>query len=144
VKWLAIPMIGVAGAVFAHSGATGIVKERMDGMKDMSNATKALGAIKAGVLPYSPDIIRRAAGQLRDSARAAKSQFPAGSDGHPSEALQTIWEDQAGFDQLLDDLIAASARLDAGAENRDDALRAADDVAKTCKDCHAKYRAKKI
>ena len=136
--------IAFAGAALAHSGATGIVKQRMDGMKSMSDAAKAIGAVKTGVLPYSPDLVRRAAGALRESGEAARGQFPAGSDDHPSEALPTVWSDREGFDRLLEALIDAAARLDAAAENESSAMTIADEVAATCKDCHAKYREKKL
>ena len=133
-----------AAAALAHSGATGIVKQRMDGMKAMSDATKAIGAVKLGVIPYSPDLIRRAAGALRDHGEAARGQFPEGSLHGPSEALPAIWTEREGFDRLMTALIDASARLDAAAEDQDAALAIADDVAATCKDCHAKYRKKKL
>ena len=128
----------------AHSGATGIVKERMDGMKAMSNATKALGAAKAGVVPFSPELIARAAAELRSHAEAAKTLFPENSATGPSEALPVIWTDREGFDALLDDLIRAADQLDAAAGDEAAANVAADAVAKTCKDCHAKYREKKL
>lgn len=139
-----LTICALAGAAIAHSGATGIVKERMDGMKEMSNATKALGAIKAGAIPYSPEVVKRAAAQLRTHAEAAREQFPDGSAGGASEALPTIFSDRAGFNQLLTDLIDAAVRLDDAAGDEAEAMTAADQVAATCKKCHADYREKKI
>ncbi|MEM7524034.1 MAG: cytochrome c [Pseudomonadota bacterium] len=132
------------GAALAHSGATGIVKARMDGMKTMSDAAKALGAVKAGAIPYAPLTIRRAAGMLITEGTAARGQFPEGSASDVSEALPAIWSERAGFDRLLEDLIAAAERMEAAADDEAAAMRAAEDVAATCKDCHAKYRAKKL
>lgn len=134
--------LAAAGA-FAHSGATGVVKQRMDGMKAMSNAAKALGAAKAGVVPFSPELISRAASELRTHAQAARTLFPEGSATGPSEALPTIWTDRPGFDAILDDLVRAADALDA-AEDETAAFAAADAVAETCKVCHAKYREKKL
>ena len=136
-------LTALGGAALAHSGATGIVKERMDGMKAMSDATKAIGAVKTGVLPYSADLMRRAAEELRRHAEAAHVLFPEGSATGKSEALPSIWAERQGFDQLLNDLIAAATRLEAVAEDEAAALITADQVAATCKDCHAKYREKK-
>ena len=140
---VAIALSLTAFGAFAHSGATGVVKERMDGMKAMSNATKALGAAKAGVVPFTPDLVTRAATELRTQAEAAKTLFPEGSAMGPSEALPAIWTERAGFDALLDDLIEATDALEAAAGDEAAASSAADAVAKTCKDCHAKYRKKK-
>lgn len=133
-----------AAGVLAHSGATGVVKQRMDGMKAMSDAAKALGAVKLGVIPYSAVTVRRAAAALRESGEAARTQFPPGSNAHPSEALPAIWRERDGFDRLLGALIDAAARLDAAAEDETRALAVADEIAATCKDCHAKYREKKL
>ncbi len=145
-KWAlaAGAVIVVTGAALAHSGATGVVKQRMDGMKEMSNATKALGAVKAGAIPFAPEVIRRAAGQLRKHGEEAHHLFPEGSLQDESEALPLIWTDRASFDRILDDLIAAADRLDQVAEDQDMALAVADDVATTCKTCHEKFREKKI
>lgn len=140
----AAAFIGVAGTALAHSGATGVVKERMDGMKEMSHAVKALGAARAGAIAFSPDVIRRAAAALARHAEEGKTLFPEGSLDHPSEALPSIWTDRAGFDRIFDDLVEASAALDAAADDEAAALTAADAVAATCKACHAKYREKKL
>lgn len=128
----------------AHDGATGVVKTRMDGMKTMSDAAKALGAIKAGAIPYTPRTIRRAAEMLRREAMAAQHLFPEGSGGGVSEALPAIWSDRAVFDRILSDLVDAAARMDAAAETEADAMAAAADAAATCKACHADYRKKKF
>lgn len=134
-----------AGAVLAHSGTHGVVKERMDGMKAMSDATKAIGAVKVGMLPYSAELMRRAAGELILNGEAARALFPEGAAAAgESEASPVIWTEREGFDQLLNDLIEAAERLDAAAEDEATALRVADEIAATCKDCHAKYREKKL
>ncbi|MEM8752259.1 MAG: cytochrome c [Pseudomonadota bacterium] len=140
----ALTAAAAAGAAFAHSGATGVVKERMDGMKTMSDATKALGAIKAGAIPFEPRTIRRAAGMLSAEGAAARDLFPEGSMAHPSEALPAIWTDRAGFDAILEDLVAAAAKMEAAADDEAAAMAAAEEVAATCKACHEKYREKKL
>ncbi|MEL7462898.1 MAG: cytochrome c [Pseudomonadota bacterium] len=133
-----------SSAALAHFGATGVVKERMDGMKIMADAAKALGAAKAGVIPFSPALARRAAADLKTSAAAARDQFPEGSLVHPSEASPAIWTDRARFDRILEDLIAAADALDAAAEDEAAARLAADAVSQTCKDCHGSFREKRL
>ncbi|MEL6795155.1 MAG: cytochrome c, partial [Pseudomonadota bacterium] len=131
-------------AALAHIGATGVVKDRMDGMKIMAGAAKALGAAKAGAIPFSPELARRAAADLRTSAVAARDQFPEGSLERPSEASPAIWTDRETFDRILEELIAAADALEAAAEDEAAARAAADAVARTCKDCHGKFREKKL
>ena len=140
----ALAAAAFVGAALAHSGATGVVKSRMEGMKEMSHAAKALGALRAGAIPYSPDVVRRAAAALSRHGEEAKTLFPEGSLFGPSEALPAIWTDRAGFDRILDDLIAAAKRLDAAADDEAAYPDAATAVAETCKSCHSKYRKKKL
>lgn len=109
----------------------------MDGMKRMSDATKALGAVKLEAIPYDPAVIRRAARVLSRRGAAMRGQFPAGFATGKSEALPVIWTDRAGFDALFDE-------LDAAAADEPRAMRAADAVAEAFKRCHEKYRAKKL
>ncbi|WP_149866541.1 cytochrome c, partial [Tropicimonas marinistellae] len=54
----------VAATAFAHSGAMGIVKERMDGMSAMAAVMKALAPMMQGTAPYDPDAIRKGAATI--------------------------------------------------------------------------------
>lgn len=128
----------------AHDGAKGVVKERMDAMKTLSDAAKALGAIKAGAIPYTPRTIRRAATMIRENGEASREMFPAGTEGGASEALPVVWSEPAGFERLFNDMLAAAARMEAAAEDEAAAMAAAEDVAATCKECHRIYRKKKL
>ena len=134
--------LGVAGAALAHSGATGVVKERMDGMKEMSHAAKAMGAVKAGAIPFSFETLNLAGREISRHGAAARAQFPAGSLTHPSEALPAIWSDRETFDRLMEQMIAAAEQLSVTA-NRDEAEALATRIGGLCKDCHATFRKKK-
>ena len=114
-----------------------LVERRQAGMKDMDDAMKALGAVRIGVLPYSPALVSRAAGALEAGAAAMRGQFPPGSEG--GKAAPLLWEDRARFDAMTDDLAAAAARL-AAAEGEAAALEAAERVAETCVACHEPFR----
>lgn len=133
-----------AAAAAANTGASGIVEARIETMKSMSYAAKALGAVKIGVLPFSPDLARRAAADLKAGVRAARDQFPEGGGEGKTEALPVIWSERDRFDALFDDLAAAASRLEAAAEDEAAAMVAADAVAQTCKDCHETFRARKL
>lgn len=130
----------LAAAMATGAAASGVVAERVERMKEMSNATKALGAMKLGLLGYAPDTVRRAAQTVAAAARAARADFPAGSGGGETEALPLIWEERARFDALFDDLAAAAERLAAAAEAEDAAFPLIDEVGAGCKACHQRYR----
>ena len=131
-----------AGAALAHSGATGVVKERMDGMKGMSNAAKAMGAVKAGAIPFSFETLNLAGREIAAHGVAARAQFPEGSITGPSEALPVIWTDRETFDRLLDQMIDAAEALATSAD-RDESMALATKIGGLCKDCHATFRKKK-
>lgn len=114
-----------------------LVERRQAGMTEMDDAMKALGAVRIGVLPYSPALVSRVVGVLEAGAEAMRLQFPPGSEG--GKAAPLLWEDRARFDAMTDDLAAAVARL-AAAEGEEAALEAAERVAATCVACHEPFR----
>lgn len=131
-----------ATAALAHSGATGVVKQRMDGMKEMSYAAKAIGAVKAGAIPFSFETLNRAGAEVAKHGVAAKTQFPEGSITGPSEALPAIWSDRETFDRLMQEMIMVAEMLSVSAD-RDESLALANRIGGLCKDCHATFRQNK-
>ena len=95
---------GLSMLAYAHSGATGIVKERMDFFTQNKDNLKA---IKAHLRGGDLGAIVPLATQIRDWAEKMPAYFPAGSDGKPSEASPQIWLDFSGFER------AASANYQA-------------------------------
>jgi cytochrome c556 len=92
--------IGLSAAAMAHSGATGIIKERMDFLKRSKDNMKAInmhlrGGDYRAIVPLAEDI--------RDWAGKMPDYFPQGSDGKPSEAAPEIWTDFDGFTQAAKD-----------------------------------------
>ncbi len=132
----------IAAAALAHSGATGVVKERMDGMKEMSHAVKAIGAVKAGAIPFSFKTLNMAGREIARHGVAARAQFPEGSLVSPSEALPSIWADRETFDRLLDQMTVAAEQLSVSVD-RDEAMALSGRIGGLCKDCHATFRKKK-
>ncbi len=132
----------IAASALAHSGATGVVKERMDGMKEMSHAAKAMGAVRAGAIPFSFDTLNLAGREIARHGAAARTQFPGGSLTGPSEALPLIWTDRERFDQLMGEMVSAADRL-AVSVDRDESMALVERIGATCKDCHATFRKKK-
>ncbi len=132
----------VTMVALAHSGATGVVKDRMQGMKAMSDATKALGAMKAGAIPFSVETLRLAVDEIARHGVEAKDQFPEGSLVSPSEALPVIWMEKAAFDKVFDEMIAAADQVKT-VENLEAAIPLITRIGDQCKDCHSRYRIRK-
>ena len=128
----------------AHSGAKGIVKERMDAMKEMQQAMKALNAMLSGEQTMNREAAAGHATVIRAHAGSAMTrQFPPGSLDHPSEALPSIWEEWPEFERQAADLEQdASALLEAlGAAGAGRGWEAQfKRVAASCKSCHDDFK----
>lgn len=108
----------LTATAWAHSGATGIVKERMDAMKDMGEAIKRLKPIMSGDAPYDAATVREAARIIRAQGGTAMTEkFPEGSTEHPSEARAEIWRDWPEFEALARQMAEAAHGLELAAEN---------------------------
>ncbi|PHP68487.1 cytochrome C [Zhengella mangrovi] len=109
--------LGGAAAAFAHGGATGIVKERMEAMESMGDTMKALKPMMQGAVAYDADAVRQGARSIRDHAAKIQDLFPEGSGGHPSEARPEVWTERSDFDALAKRLQVLAAGLKAAAGN---------------------------
>ena len=140
---MAIAFIASCGLALAHSGATGIVKQRMDSMKDIAAQMKQIGAMIKGERDYDAGLAASAADAIAQHAGMMPSLFPEGSNEGPSEALSSIWSDWDGFTQSAGDLESRAVALSDAAKS---ASRAAEirapfaAVGKTCSSCHEDYR----
>ncbi|MHA3980962.1 c-type cytochrome [Halovulum sp. GXIMD14794] len=108
----------LATAVFAHEGATGVVKDRMEAMKAMGESVKTLSAMMRGETALDPEVVRTEAERIADHAGEAMTElFPDGSTGKPSEAKEAIWSDWDDFAALADDLAEGAKGLALAAAN---------------------------
>lgn len=108
----------VAATAVAHTGATGIVKERMDQMEDLKGAMKALAAMMRGKDAYDPEAVRRHAGLIADHGGEAMTRlYPEGSLDHPTEALAAIWTDWGRFNDDAETMRDYAIALAAAAGN---------------------------
>jgi len=130
----------------SHSGATGIVKTRMETMKDIAANTKILGEIIKGNAAYDASTVSNAAGSIAVHAAKIRKLFPEGSNPHPSEALPAIWQEFEAFMEKAGRLAAAASTM----KNQADSGNGADtfnqsfrNLASTCQSCHESYRLKK-
>lgn len=113
---LAVAAILVAGAAFAHTAATGVVKERMDLMGVLDRAMKELVPMVRADGPVDAARLGELAATIRDHAGdAITARFPEDSIHGPSEALPAIWTDWRGFGaksenlRMLGDALATAA-----------------------------------
>ncbi|MCB1519134.1 MAG: cytochrome c [Hyphomicrobiaceae bacterium] len=108
-----VAVIATASAnVSAHTGATGIVKERMDLMDRIGDAMKVLSGIFKREHAYDADAVAKSARTIRDHAGTAMTKlFPEGSANPPSVAKPEIWRNWKSFKALAKDLETYSAAL---------------------------------
>ena len=125
--------------VFAHDGATGIVKERMDMFKKNQNNLKV---IKSHIRSEDYDSIMKLADEIRDWAVKMPEYFPEGSNNKPSEASPAIWADFGGFkDAALKNEKAAEKLVAAAqAEDQNEVVNSFKTLAASCKSCHQSYK----
>ena len=136
----------LACLAFAHSGATGIVKERMDTMKSISAEMKFIGTILKGQSEFDAAAVAKAANSISVQAGLVVEQFPKGSLQMPTEASKEIWERWEEFVSLNEAMEARALELSnmAASANSSDALKdgfAA--LGKTCIQCHEAFRVKR-
>ena len=138
--------IAMSCAVLAHSGATGIVKERMDAMKDMGKMSKQITAMFKGKTRFEHSALVEAADAFVIHGNEMKALFPDTHDsrmGKKTEALPKIWEDEEGFSEAVDEFIELSESLQLTVSDTQDEQvlkKAFLQTAKSCRSCHKKYR----
>ena len=126
-------------SAFAHKGATGIVKERMDNFKASQMALKQIFAASKR---NDFEAIVPLANQIKNWAEIMPTKFPSGSDGPLSEAAPAIWIDFEGFKSAAKQNFEAASLLELTALNGDAkaTTKAIKQLAGTCKSCHQSYR----
>ena len=126
-------------SAFAHKGATGIVKERMDNFKASQMALKQIFAASKS---NDFEAIVPLANQVKNWAEIMPTKFPSGSDRPPSEAAPAIWTDFEGFKSAAKENFEAASLLEVTALKGDAkaTAKAIQQLAGTCKSCHQSYR----
>lgn len=114
----ALIVTSTALAAYAHGGATGIVKERMDAMSAMGNAVKAITPMMRGEIGYDAATVRSAAETIGNHAGANLTDlFPEGSGGSPSESKDAVWTNWGEFVELAELLEIYAEGLARAADN---------------------------
>jgi len=126
---VAVALLGAAA--FAHSGATGVVKQRMEGMGAMGKAVKMVAPMMRGEIAYDAEVVRGVAKVIRMHAgETLTALFPEGSAGMPSEAKVSIWSDWERFAEMAAQLEVYAEGLGMAAGNgmRPEDMTAGDDM----------------
>ena len=107
-----------ASIAASHEGATGIVRERMDGMVAMRDAVRDLTPMMQGQVEYDRDaVIDTAAIIERHAGETMTALFPEGSDDDASYARAEIWQDWATFEAMAMRLELVAGALAEAADN---------------------------
>ncbi len=135
---------------FSHSGATGVVKERMDAMSNMADATKRVADMYKGKSEFNEQAIADAISSYLRHGDEMRTLFPdtknsrAGSD---TEALPQIWATPEKFTEQIDAFVDASKTLNTlfnASANIDAANKQLKKqffvTTKTCSNCHKLFR----
>lgn len=105
-------------AAYAHSGATGIYKERMDSMMAMGAVIKSMSEMMRGEVEYDEAAVEEGARVIKSHAGDTMTElFPEGTTEAPSEARPEIWSDWETFQRLAKQLQTYAAGLEAAAGN---------------------------
>ena len=132
--------------LYAHMGATGIVKERMDSMSEMGDALGAMADMIKRKRPFDPVLVRESTLVIERHANKLLEHFPDTEDSRSSkesDALPAIWE---SWDQFtlrsgrLEDEIRAFKQVTAGDFDVQQLKKEFRKVVKTCSTCHDDFR----
>ena len=148
-KLIKIPVIlvviAISGIAFAHSGAKGIVKERMDMMSDVGKRMKTIGTmLRSG--EFDRETAKQAALVIQGHAVRIPDLFPDGSIDGPTEALPSIWtnwEEFVAAAEKMDITAAQLAKIADTSSSVDEIKQQFGQLGKSCSGCHEKFRLKK-
>jgi len=144
---LAAAAIAVTGTIaLAHTGATGVVMQRMESMKTISESLKQIGAIVKGEAVFDVDRVQASANTIATHANSIPGLFPEGTTGHPSEALPEIWTDWERFTELATKLGENAQAMATAAGSATDITGIRSEliaVGRSCKACHQDFRVAK-
>lgn len=115
---MALAASAIAAVALAHSGASGVVLDRMNGMTAMRDTVAELAPMMQGAVPYDTFIVSEGASVLAGHAGDTMlSLFPEGSLEGVTYAKPEIWSDWQKFAALAEELKTYSDALALAAPN---------------------------
>ncbi|MFL2781842.1 MAG: cytochrome c [Rhodospirillales bacterium] len=130
----------------AHENSTGIVKERMDLMKNLGKAMKAFSLTLRAQNNYNIESLRSIIIEIKDhSGENLTKQFLEKSIDMTSAANPIIWESWSSFSGIARDLFNQSERLErrltsSERPNINELVKSFRLIARTCKNCHSQFK----
>lgn len=143
---LVVTALSISIVASAHSGATGVIKERMDGMNAMATHAKNIADMFKGKAAFNLLEVRAAARSFIDHGQPMVGLFPDtefSRTGKYTQALPAIWNDAQGFDKSVQQFVLQSEKLLALTETTSDQVVLKKQffvAAKGCSDCHKRFR----
>lgn len=128
---IALAASAVAAVALAHTGATGVVLDRMNGMTAMRDTIAELAPMMQGTVPYDTFIVSEGASVIASHAGGTMlSLFPENSLEGVTYAKPEIWSDWQEFAALSEELKAyADALAEAAPNGLEPASSPADEMA---------------
>lgn len=115
---MALAASTVAAVALAHTGATGVVLERMKGMTALKDTVAELAPMMQGAVPYDTFIVSEGASVISSHAgETMLSLFPDGSLEGKTFAKPEIWSDWQQFATLAEELKTYADALAEAAPN---------------------------
>ena len=139
-------VVAVYSTTMAHSEATGIVKERMDAMKDMGKKSTRVARMLRGQEVFDKQALITAADAFVLHGTQMKRLFPDTHEsrmGKTTEALPNIWQNWDRFSSDVDEFIMLSQTLQQTVnttDNRRELKKAFRQTAESCSGCHKAFR----
>lgn len=134
------------GAVYSHSDAMGIVKERMDAMTNMSDKSKLVADMFKGKTDFDRDALVDAAQAFSLHGSQMAELFPDTKEsrsGSETDALPRIWDEWDDFEELVTEFIDQSESLKVSVTKTEDVgelKKAFFKTTKSCSGCHKRFR----
>ena len=115
---MALAVSAVAAAAMAHTGASGVVLERMNGMTAMRDTVAELAPMMQGAVQYDAFIVSEGASVIAAHAgETMLSLFPEGSLEGVTYAKPEIWSNWQDFAALAEDMKLYAVALNDAAPN---------------------------
>lgn len=147
-------ILAITGQALAHTGAMGIVKERMDGMSILGDHAKVVGDMLKGKASFDLVVVEEAAEAFVIHGDRIPTLFPNTDNSRESiatEALPAIWNNWDDFVALAEKFTEDSQSLLNVANDLNDSTLSVDEqsravrsvffkAAKNCSACHEQYR----
>lgn len=129
------------GATAVVAQNVGVIDERQKLLKDMSKATKPVGAMFKGEAEFDLAKVQAALKVIQETAPRLPPLFPDDSKtGGDTEALPVIWDEKADFQDRFKKLADAAKAAEATITDEATFPDTWKQVMGNCSGCHKKYR----